>query len=363
MADCLSLTKRIDANLGYVCNNNCLFCYFRMRKEKRSFISTAEARRLFALIRKLGINTLEITGGEATLRDDFLDLVSYAKKNLGFSRITVITNGCRFCDKAFASQAVAAGVDDVLVSLHGSQAGLHDRLVDRRGAFDQAVGAIQNVLRLGASCRVNTVINCLNFKDSSQIAGLIHGLGVRSVNYIYFSPLDDALNAQADLWVRYSDTAPFIKDMIDTYDKEFDIISIKVIPFCLLPGYERHITDFFQNIYDPYEWDYYNRVRIRRGRLLRDAASLAGVMFFMDVGRMLHIGLRRSLYEGIMRFQAFRESTKSATCKTCKFDLICPGPWKAYAARFGKEELRAVPGEKIKEPDKVLRQRFSGFTT
>ncbi len=93
----MPLTTRIDANLGYICNNNCLFCYFRKRKDLRRDISTQEAKKLFSLIRRLGIDTLEITGGEATIREDFLELVLFAKKELFFKKITVITNGARFC--------------------------------------------------------------------------------------------------------------------------------------------------------------------------------------------------------------------------------------------------------------------------
>lgn len=357
----MPLTKRLDANLGYICNNNCLFCYFKSRKNERFNISTEKAKKLFSSIKKLGIDTLEITGGEVTLRDDFFDLIMFAKKNLKFKKITVITNGTKFCEETFTDKAVAYGIDDVLVSVHGPDARLHDLLTDRPGAFNQAVQAIKNVLKLGVSCRINTVVSALNYAYVSDIAELVFNLGIKKINYIYFSPLDDALNTPADLWVRYSQTSPFIKAMIEAYKDKFETISIKVIPFCFLDRYEEYITDFFQNIYDPYEWDFYNRVRIRRDVFQRDLAVLIGFLFFMDIRHMLKTGWRKSLYESIMHTQAFRECIKPAVCRQCKFDLICPGIWKAYAKRFGVGELKAVSGEKIEDIDSVLQKRFAGY--
>jgi hypothetical protein len=205
------------------------------------------------------------------------------------------------------------------------------------------------------------VINALNYQFASQIADLFFNLGIRKINYIYFSPLDDALNTSADLWVKYSQTAPFIKEMIDIHKDKFETISIKVIPFCFLDGYQDYITDFLQNIYDPYEWDYYNRVRIRRDVFQRNLAVLIGFLFFIDIRRMLKIGLRKSLYEGIMHVQAFRECAKPSACKRCRFNPVCPGVWREYVKKFGTGELKAICGEKITDVDIVLRKRFSNY--
>jgi len=354
----LSLTRRLDANLGYECNNNCVFCYFRNRKKERKNLSTKEAKKLLFSIRKFGIDTLDVTGGEPAIREDILELISYAKKELKFKKITIITNGSRFGDKGFTKKAIACGLDEVLVSIHGHEPSLHDKLAGRKGAFDDATRAIRNTIELGASCRTNTVITKLNYERVTHIARLVHDLGVRKLNYIYFSPLDDAACAETELGPCYSESAPFIKEMIDNYRNKLEMISIKVIPFCFLGGYQDSVTNFFQNIYDPYEWDYYQRVRVRRGRLIRDIAAIGGIFLFMDVGRMSKIGLRKSLREAILRVEAFRHCVKSKICKKCKFDLICPGVWKAYAKRFGLSEIKAIKGDKVSDIDHFLYKRF-----
>src|SRR3989338_7590934 len=115
----LPLTNRLDVNLGYECNNDCLFCYFKNRKQTTVNLSTKEAKKRLTFIKKLGVDTIEFTGGEPTIRKDILELVRFAKHSLGFKKISVITNGSSFCDEGFAREAIKNGIDDVLISIHG----------------------------------------------------------------------------------------------------------------------------------------------------------------------------------------------------------------------------------------------------
>jgi organic radical activating enzyme len=358
---CMPLTTRIDVNLGYACNNDCVFCYFKERKRAESNLSTSEAKQLLFRIKSFGIDTVELTGGEVTLRKDILEIIAFAKENLNFNHISVITNGSGFCNAPFAARALECGVDDVLVSIHGPDEHVHDALVNRNGSFQEAVQSIENLLRLGASCRTNTVVNQKNVQHLSEIGALLHTLSVQQVNYIFFSPLDDARQTRMQLWPRYSEAAPHVGTMIDRYRKAFKTISIKAIPFCFLGGYADFITNFHQNIYDPFEWDNFNRVRIRRGLAVRNLATLTGMLFLMDIRRMRRISYRRSLYEATQRMHARIQCVKPRVCRQCMFDSICPGLWKSYAKKFGVNEVKPVFGTKIRDLDYPVRNRFASY--
>jgi MoaA/NifB/PqqE/SkfB family radical SAM enzyme len=357
----LPLTKKLDVNLGYICNNNCLFCYFRNRKQSRSNISTDKAKYLFSQIKKLGIEALEITGGEVTIRDDFFELINFAKKVLKFKYLTVITNGSKTCEPKFLSQAIENGLDELLVSLHGHNAKLHDTLTERKGSFEEATETIKLALNKGISCRTNTVVNNLNYQFLEDIAALLYKLGIKRLNFIYFCPLDDASLAKKEVWPSYSKVSPFASKVIREFKDKFEILSMKVFPFCFLKGYEDYITGYYQNLYDPYEWDYFIRAGIRRGRLLRDVVTAIGIIFFMDIGHMIRIGMKKSLREAILRVEEFRHFVKPLACKKCRFNRICPGLWKDYARIFGTNEVKPVQGKKISEIDFYLNKRFEEF--
>ncbi|MDD5653574.1 MAG: radical SAM protein, partial [Candidatus Omnitrophica bacterium] len=226
----MPITPRLDINLGYICNNNCLFCYFLGRKKECVNIDGKKARDIMLQAKRSGIKVFEVTGGEPALRKDIVELVSFASGKLGIKDITVITNGSRFSDENFVSEMKNAGMNDVLISIHGANAEIHDTLTQNKGSFENAIRAIKNIVSQGISCRSNTVITSVNYKQVPEIAGLMHNLGVKQLNFILFAPLDDARAMQKQLWVKYSDAISYLRVAIDRYKDDFKNISVKALP-------------------------------------------------------------------------------------------------------------------------------------
>ena len=81
--------------LTFRCNLRCVHCYCNLPQNDRQAIETEletdEVYRLLDQIAEAGCLWLLITGGEPFLRDDFLDIYTYAKKK-GFIT-TLFTNG------------------------------------------------------------------------------------------------------------------------------------------------------------------------------------------------------------------------------------------------------------------------------
>ena len=111
---------------GYSCNNRCGFCvdYDKRRIPDQT---TAALIHAIAKAKAWGADYLELIGGEASMRPDFLQLVQAAKR-IGFRDIATATNGRLFAYPDFAKAAVAAGLTSVIFSVHGHTARLHDRL-------------------------------------------------------------------------------------------------------------------------------------------------------------------------------------------------------------------------------------------
>jgi hypothetical protein len=136
------------------------------------------------------VTALDLDGGEPTLYPGFFALVSLAKK-LGYRPITVTTNGRRLADRAFASRFLLSGITDVLVSLHGHEAGVHDGLTRRAGSFDETVSGLRHALRLKPkrmSVAVNTVLTAENAATIGDFFAFAHGLGVEKVNVQFVTP-------------------------------------------------------------------------------------------------------------------------------------------------------------------------------
>jgi MoaA/NifB/PqqE/SkfB family radical SAM enzyme len=76
------------------CNLNCVYCEdFGARRNGNAVTATLEdAKKILAVIRS-GISNLWLTGGEPLLSPHILDLVTYARRDLHFRELSLITNG------------------------------------------------------------------------------------------------------------------------------------------------------------------------------------------------------------------------------------------------------------------------------
>ena len=76
------------------CNLNCTYCEdFGARRNGDAVTATLEdAKKILRVIRS-GIPNLWLTGGEPLLSPHILDLVTYARRDLNFRKLSLITNG------------------------------------------------------------------------------------------------------------------------------------------------------------------------------------------------------------------------------------------------------------------------------
>lgn len=93
---------------------------------------------------------VSLTGGEPTLHPDFFKLLAYFRLRLPGVPITLLSNGRRFGDRAFAEKFCAAARPPfaVAVALHGPDARRHDAVSGVRGSFAQTVRGFRNLLSL-----------------------------------------------------------------------------------------------------------------------------------------------------------------------------------------------------------------------
>ena len=178
--------KTLAIETGILCNNRCIFCY---QKGYRSIDGYPQMVGQPEILKKLewgianGYDELSLTGGEPTARPDFLDLVARARQ-MGYRRVAVTTNGWKLSRRRFFQESVEAGLTSMGVSVHGIDAHTHETLTGHGGSFRRAIQAIRNAVRTAGSyrpIRLNTftLVNRLNHAGLSDLAEMLHGIGVR----------------------------------------------------------------------------------------------------------------------------------------------------------------------------------------
>lgn len=173
-----SAPYRMDLAITYRCNNACSHCY-NARPRDYPELSTMQWKQILDMLWSIGIPHVVFTGGEPTLREDLFELIEYAENN---GQITGLnTNGRRLSDKNYLNSLVKAGLDHVQITLESHNADIHDRMVQRKGAWNQTVLGIQNALETRLYVMTNTTMLTTNSPWMAETLDFLASLGVPTI--------------------------------------------------------------------------------------------------------------------------------------------------------------------------------------
>ena len=125
---------------------------------------------------ELGVDEVTLIGGEAYLRDDWVEI---AKAVTGFGMKCGITTGGRGFTKERAQQAKDAGIRSVSVSIDGLRE-THDTLRGMKGSFDSALESMKNLREAGIIITANTQINRVSLPEIPEVFELLKAQGIRA---------------------------------------------------------------------------------------------------------------------------------------------------------------------------------------
>jgi radical SAM protein with 4Fe4S-binding SPASM domain len=165
---------RMDLALTYRCNLECPKCYVGDRKVDRE-LGTAEWIRVYEALWKAGVPQVVFTGGEPTLREDLVELVSEADEFV----TGLVTNGTRLSE--LAEDLQGASLDYAQVSIESSNPTIHDRMTCSDGSHARTLSGIKKALSLGMQVVTNTTLATTNAASFNETIRWLHELGVRNV--------------------------------------------------------------------------------------------------------------------------------------------------------------------------------------
>jgi radical SAM protein with 4Fe4S-binding SPASM domain len=169
-----SAPARMDLAVTYRCNLKCPKCYVGERQVGRE-LDTAEWVRVFESLWKAGIPQVVFTGGEPTLRDDLVELVSQADEFV----TGLVTNGTKLSE--LAEPLVAASLDYAQVTIESFDPKVHDRITCTEGSHASTLAGIRKALDAGLQIVTNTTLTKTNAATFGRTIEWLHGLGLTNV--------------------------------------------------------------------------------------------------------------------------------------------------------------------------------------
>ena len=126
--------------LTYRCNFDCIHCYCKGLEDKNRELSTEEWKKILYTLKEEGCLLLCLTGGDPLVREDFLEIYSYAKAK-GFI-ITLFTNGYALTEKLIAYLAKHPP-HCIEITLNGITPTTYESITQKRGSYPKIIGNIK----------------------------------------------------------------------------------------------------------------------------------------------------------------------------------------------------------------------------
>jgi radical SAM protein with 4Fe4S-binding SPASM domain len=154
------------------CNHACHHCY-QVQGEKGE-LGLDALRSVIDGIADAGVFTLNVSGGEPTLRPDLFDILRYARGR-GFA-LRLFTNAF-LIDEAYAEELARIGLLEVHVSLYSGVAEEHDAVTRVPRSFERTVGAVAALRERGVRVVLKTPATTLSPLGARGVEALALRLG------------------------------------------------------------------------------------------------------------------------------------------------------------------------------------------
>lgn len=154
------------------CNQKCVHCYAAGQAlSDEEELSTDQWKMILDKCRASLIPQVTFTGGEPTMREDIMELISYARWFI--SRLN--TNGIKLTPE-YCHELHEAELDSVQITFYSADPEVHNLLVGAN-QFQNTAAGIDNALNEGLSVSINTPLCTLN-RDYLSTLKYLHDKGV-----------------------------------------------------------------------------------------------------------------------------------------------------------------------------------------
>ncbi|MBI5446600.1 MAG: radical SAM protein [Deltaproteobacteria bacterium] len=336
----LAVTDRFALHVGVACTHRCGFCYTRdaVAAPPRAEPPLARLLGRIDLAARLGKRAMDLTGGEPTLRADLPFLVERGRRN-GFRAVTVITNGTRTADPAYAKTLRAAGLTDGLFSLHGASPDVHDGLTGRPGSHGRLVASLDVFASLGIGTRVNTVVTGANLTDLDGIIRLVAPFRPTALNLLLLNPAASAARLPQDSPLVLPELATLraaLERLLDTHADAPFPINIRFAPLCLLPRHLEAVRTLWQKAHEDDEWDPLLHSTFTKGFVATAGAVFLGLFLRGQSPRFRSRDLGTRLARCFTAARARITYRQGRLCRLCSARRICPGLARAASGRLSE---------------------------
>ncbi|MFH1722431.1 MAG: radical SAM protein [Candidatus Altiarchaeota archaeon] len=217
------------------CNLNCLHCGATKESYEKE-LTTQEIKSVIDDLSDMGVTFFSVTGGEPFVRDDLLEVLSYASSK-GLK--TIIASNGFLIDEEKSREIKGANISSVMVSLDGIEQ-THNRIRDHSNSYAKALDAIRFMIRDGIPLiSVGTTVSPENINELDELKDIISSLGVKRWRLSVVMPIGRAESGKLSL--KQKELKQFFDWIIKNKKGDIDLKIGENLTY--LGAYEKRIRD------------------------------------------------------------------------------------------------------------------------
>lgn len=168
------------------CNNACDWCYAKKSENQLAKMDLAGAMHCVDLAKNMGAKKIILIGGEPTLYENLITLVSYIhSKNM---QVWIATNGRKLADFSFAQSLANAGADRFDLSLKATTEQEYMLVTHNYGLSEFLIG-YENLAKLGFYPNVSYVIVDDRMDKIDEIIEIVQQNNIRNITLQFVKPV------------------------------------------------------------------------------------------------------------------------------------------------------------------------------
>lgn len=171
--------------LTRACMLACKHCRAKaIQRRNPNELSKEECYRVLDEIASFSNPMLVFTGGDPLMREDLVEIVSYASKKF---RVSIAFSGTEKATKDKLEDLKNAGVSRIAISIDGLEE-THDEFRGIKGAFAKSIEVLRNAKEVGLPFQINTTVTKNNISELPEIAKLCAELGADMWDVFFVVP-------------------------------------------------------------------------------------------------------------------------------------------------------------------------------
>jgi AdoMet-dependent heme synthase len=178
-----SVPLGVHFDVTYRCNERCVHCY--LDHEDYGELNTSEVKNILTQLAAAGTLMLTFSGGEIFLRNDFFELLEFAR-SLHFD--VALKSNALMITAVRAARLKELGVRQIQVSVYSSDPSVHDAITKVPGSFARSLQAIRFLKAQGLRVKIACPLMKQNLSGLQRLRKLADELGVSYVVDMTITP-------------------------------------------------------------------------------------------------------------------------------------------------------------------------------